>query len=981
MNFIYNDFEIHTLGDVTVSSKREYEGGSEATGPQRVKVTLELKVEFFQESFADNYSLVRQLREALQVQHGLLEWTNPETNESYVNQPAQVLANDLPEDPNAWGTFYQQCNVTFLYYEHNVAANNIPLLVTRSGATNKLTLTAVQRWSETVSTERFSPLHSQRKLVTVELSASGMILADTTKSLDAQRAELAAAKDSLDELDGVDCVMQFGAFFTGTVRVGKFTVDVDQAAGLLRWSFTASYTRLPDDTKDFSIAEFQAEQREALQPATGEQFLELTGKITANNEAVARARLDVLTSAIVTQYSYGSAQQLRSDTSAVSTSPASDDDLFLELTFSLSWRRFRADNTNATFVKLPNLSPKQKPTVLGNIRGWMVEYSARRFNEHRSQRQHAGGRIEASGTIMGDPALAVPDRKSALMAQADSLMAVMNSADGVLTRGAFTQTVRVENFKAEVNQALTGIDWAMTASWTQFPNEAGYATVEFSIAQRESVEDGESYLNFAGRLWAQDEAAARAKLESVRTAMLGTYGFTAAQRIRDESVASNVFANGDKTTALADVEADDGTTFLELTWSEEYRKRTAGLVNWSLRTTSRDDVPSGLRSTVYAGYVMASGATADAAYAAALAQAQSLGANKETQVGGNAFLRMSTIAQDTRQTQASNTVEFVRLEFSYEYQSKIGPGQAIIEMTMELVTDPFGADMENVQGYIVAADFNTAEDIYNSIRALYSGRLVRGERTSETQLQSQSGTSFKAQELRLDFAFNVYRPKDAGKISYRYGIAVQKDFLNLQKSVRVHGSVFATTSAAAGAAVDALLAVVATGVQLQSQRSEDDEYTSDSAGGSATGLFIKLDFDESYVDRLTGISELLEMDVTEDVTHSGENWVLQPTLKKSDGSGGISMPQSVSIKPGQRVVRGSVTAASKDTCMTWAKKQRALLTGDKDGKHVVQPEQYTTNYQFVPRIEGVITGTAPNVRVYRLDFVYQELLPNYPAPQ
>ena len=62
---------------------------------------------------------------------------------------------------------------------------------------------------------------------------------------------------------------------------------------------------------------------------------------------------------------------------------------------------------------------------------------------------------------------------------------------------------------------------------------------------------------------------------------------------------------------------------------------------------------------------------------------------------------------------------------------------------------------------------------------------------------------------------------------------------------------------------------------------------------------------------------------------------------------------------------------------TWAKSQRALLTGAYK-----QPEAWETDFEFVPRIKGEIGGTAAasNVKIHRVNFTFSEILPNAPAP-
>ncbi|MGN6642536.1 MAG: hypothetical protein ACTHKU_05990, partial [Verrucomicrobiota bacterium] len=797
MNLIYNQFSIHDLGEFTISQERSYEGGE---SPQRAKVTFKVKVELFESSYADNYDLLEQFRIALRTQHAELQWTNTDVARDYVKQTARVVAHNLPEE---WGEYFQTAEVVFEFYEHNLASNNLPLLFTASGSSTPLSLTHVTKWTETTTIERPSPLHSERTRSERRVAVAGLILADTTQSLDARRAALKIKKDELDQLDCKEGTLQFGSgaseFFNRKVRVSDVTAEVDEATDSLSYSFTAAYTRFPDES-NYATVEFEAHQRDAN---TGEQMLEITGRIVADSEASARARLEALQTAMLAQYGYTAAQPLRQDTSPKQLSANADGDAFLELSFALEFRRWRSTNQIATFKRTGGTTA----VGLDNVRLWTLDYQRRDFNEMRSQRAFAGGRIDASGTFKGDMTLSEAERRTALIAQAVGLEAEINHADGTLTYGAISKIVRVQNFRAEVNQAITGIDWSLTASYTNFPDEAGYATAEFTAAQRVAVEDGEQFLALSGRIFAPDETLARAKLDALRTTILTGYGYTVAQQQRQEIVASSVSANGDKTAGREDHEAEDGTTFIELTFSEDYRRRNSNLVNWTLRTSTGDDTASGLQTTAYSGYVIASGATADAAYTTALAKAQELGAGKETEVGGSAFLKRQQINWEKRQTQASNAVEFVRLEFSYEYQSKLAAGRAYLEVTADSVTDPFGMDTTSVSGFVVAVDFATAQGIYLArVRNAYNGSNVRNERTSQSRVETQVGAAYATQQVRLDFGFQIFSVKAAGKISYRYGIAISRDFLTLEKTTRVHGSIFAENRVTAETALDSLVA-------------------------------------------------------------------------------------------------------------------------------------------------------------------------------
>ena len=77
---------------------------------------------------------------------------------------------------------------------------------------------------------------------------------------------------------------------------------------------------------------------------------------------------------------------------------------------------------------------------------------------------------------------------------------------------------------------------------------------------------------------------------------------------------------------------------------------------------------------------------------------------------------------------------------------------------------------------------------------------------------------------------------------------------------------------------------------------------------------------------------------------------------------------------------GSVTAGTLATAQAWAVAQRALLTGDKLGGSYPRQEEWETDYEFVPRIDGIPTGNTANVRLYRVNFTFAEILPLHPPP-
>jgi hypothetical protein len=988
VKLIYNSFDFSTIGELAIAETREMEGGPDL--PVRAKITLRVKVELFQRSYDANRQLIEQARAALQLPSAVLQWTNDAAGVDYANQTAVCLSHDLPEE---WGEYHQCLNLVFQYYDQTPAgaANSLPLKFIPGGGA-PLLLGPVFKWAHSAGVERFDPKRPHRKETRGKVHAEGLYLGDIKLDLATRRTALAkAAADFNAGMNNAEGLLQFGGgppggetiVFNGTVRMEEWNCEYDQGVNAVSWSFTASYTLFPDET-NYATAEFTSDEKDNF---TGETVLTVAGKIQACDGGVAATRLGAILLAVTASLGYDKGQPLTIESAPNTISANADGDTFLELSFTATYRKWRSTNRLATFTRTGGTAA----IPLGNTRSWHVHYAATRFNEMRSQRRHATGSIEASGTWAGDMSVSLSVRRTQLDAAVNAMNTEVNNADGTLKYGNFSQVVRVDDFKAEVNQEETGVDWTLTASYSRFPNEGGYATVEFNVSQRADVESGDEFFSFTGRIQAQNGAAARAKLDTVRTSVLGIYGWSITQRLHDETTAQAIQANGDKTAGVSEgLEAatTDGTTFIELNWSEEYRRRQTGsLVSSTLQISQREDVPTQLLMTTYSGTVVAAGADADAAYATALAKAQALGAKRESNIDSTAYLRSSTISFDQRQTQETNPWEFVRLTFSYEYQSKLAAGRAYLELTTTVTRDTFGMDIESCQGFIAARDQATAQGIYNSVvRAIYTNRLIHSETTGFAKSLNQTGGAaappyqFNQQDLRLEFNLTVFSPKATGSVAFKYSVEVSRDFLALEMRTSLRGSCYTPDRPTADAALAALLTALNLGTSLRSVRNEDREYSN---GGNAaptlSGLMLKVDFEEEFVTRLTGVTGVLEMKLTEKVVYSGTRWAVQHLPFAGDGTGGISIPQPAGMEPGSRTISGSVTAAARSTAESWARQQRALLTGDAAGGHYPQPEQMDVDYEFVPRVDGISTGTGQNVKLWRCSFQFGEILPNYPA--
>lgn len=867
----------------------------------------------------------------------------------------------------------------------------------------------IGKWHDRVSVTRFNPLRPHRERSAGTIEAAGCWRADLSLPVAQRRKQLLAQQRAMKAAVNVPEGTLTYADWSQVTRVTEFNAEINQAETELAWTLNATYTIFPSES-DYTTTEWTAQEKD---PFTGELMLVLGGKVQATTHALAYTQMQAVVTAATTQWGYAAGQQISLDHTSANLSANGDGDTFTELSFSSTWRKWKSTNQLATF----KATGRTNARALGQVNVWRVHYAAQRFNEMRSQRRHATGGVVASGTLAGNMAASLADRRTTLLAQVATLLAEVNGADGLLVYGsAFSQTVRIEDFQAEVNQAETGIEWSMTASYSLFPNEGGYATAEYTLQTRSDVESGDEFLAFAGKIGAPTGALALAKLTSLRTATLAAYGWNVNQQVRADNSYAHIYANGDKTATVSG-EGADGTTFLELAFSEEYRRRMLGtLISSTLTISNREDITSQTLTTTYAGSVTATGGSVDAAYATALQRAQALGANREAAIDPTAFLKGSTLAQEQRWTTAANGVEFVRLAFSYDYQSKLSAGRAYLEMTTAVQQDVFGVDAETCSGFIAARDQATAAALYlQQIVPIYEGRLIHTQQTSFSQSQNQTsddttdqirttgqgrftmtagsgpGAAFNTQHTRMEFNLTVFSPKAAGVTGLKYSMEVTRDFLTLELRLAIQGSCYAGNRVMADTAVTALLAGVLPGqghggapkgmAQVRSRRVEDRESnTLGTPGDGVADVLLKLDFEEEYVGRVTGTAGVIEMELTEEVVYSGTRWSVQPLPFNPDGTGGVSIPQPSGLEHGSRSVTGSVTAGTFATAQAWGKAQRTLLTGDALGGKYPQPEKWTTGYQFVPQIDGIPKGAGANVKLFKVGFAFGEVLPLYPAP-
>ena len=141
----------------------------------------------------------------------------------------------------------------------------------------------------------------------------------------------------------------------------------------------------------------------------------------------------------------------------------------------------------------------------------------------------------------------ITSNRVALLAAQRALKAAVNAAQVTLAYGDWIQVIRIVSFTAEINQAETGIDWAISGTLHIVSDETSYAVANYTCAEKDPF-NGEVQLVIAGRIQAQTEAAAKVKLAAVLTAQLTSRAYLNGQILSLETTPNAIEADADGAT-------------------------------------------------------------------------------------------------------------------------------------------------------------------------------------------------------------------------------------------------------------------------------------------------------------------------------------------------------------------------------------------------------------------------------------------------
>lgn len=554
-----------------------------------------------------------------------------------------------------------------------------------------------------------------------------------------------------------------------------------------------------------------------------------------------------------------------------------------------AWRQYIAEVTvafeartlTAAAAALPaTFTPPGFPAVaLPNVSSWKVGIRTARFSNQAVNRDESIETITASGFILANRAQTPEQRLLFLQAQAE-LLRRCNSRDGKLKWGTEERTVRVQSLDADLIDGKDRLNWELTAFYRSFPT-GSYAQPEYTVALRRDYEAGDLITAVRGKVKADTETDAK-------NAVTDLIEFYAAptRRLQNEE------------TGDAIVDGVDGKSWLEVSFSFEYREPIPDFIGYQLRVSTKDDARSADKIITYEGRVTGTNATA------ALEAARALGLDRFPGITS------STETVATKKNSFQEDEIFVEVTFTYEYLAK-STTLRFAEITREVAGTPFADQREVVSGYVAAETLTIAEQMVDSFQL--SGRLLRDKNKRYGERMIAAGTR---QASKIDFSFTYYRTPVS--VALAYGVETTNDFTSVERNVVISGIARGPDEGACNAAIDLVLATRPE-KRVNSSRKADFEKQAATSEGS-TPYLVSVSFTERFVGVPSAGASIISASYSVRTSYSinKASFTLIPF--------GIPFVQpNVGATPGLQTISGSVTARSAAIAKSWGHSKKAFM--------------------------------------------------------
>jgi len=315
------DYAMHEHGEPQYGWRTEF--AADANGaPRTQRTTYSLDLHFFESSFADNEARIAILRTLLNAGELVLRIVD-EGGVELVREVVTIRDTDCPKE---WRQYTSAVSLT-LQGTSIAVASAVSATYTPAGGL-PIALPNVTDWKENIETERGSDERANRVQTTVNISASGFVLADKSLSLPARRASMLALQAQMRGVHSKDGQLVFVGT-DQTVKVRVLDADIADGSDRLEWSLQCFFRTYPQG--DYCEARFSASSREDSQ--SGELVVSVRGDVRAANRDLATTKVAAIRQSYAQTGSFLRVNEVSDDLLS-----GGDGDTWVQLSFSFEFR-------------------------------------------------------------------------------------------------------------------------------------------------------------------------------------------------------------------------------------------------------------------------------------------------------------------------------------------------------------------------------------------------------------------------------------------------------------------------------------------------------------------------------------------------------------------------------------------------------------------------------------------------------------------
>lgn len=545
------------------------------------------------------------------------------------------------------------------------------------------------------------------------------------------------------------------------------------------------------------------------------------------------------------------------------------------------------------------------------VQHWDERIDAERFSKLVPNRRESWHTVAANGSIRANPD-DLPAARLATLQTAAAALRSLDTKEGVLAYGSFSQLMRVDRIVADLGDGGDELRWSIQCSRLAFP-AGNYAEADYEVSQKDDVQNCTRLTSVAGNIRAYDDAGAASKA----AAIAATYA-TGRALLSGPSLARKVLNGTDSTNT----EVNTG----EWTFALLYREVLPdAAISYELKVNDQTDFTTGIITSTYSGKVCA------VSSAAALAKAAALGDGKYP-IPVSSDLQVGTLSS------GGSDEQFVDVTFSYVYHRRGTAKHA--EVTMVTNVQPFGQVTQTVSGTAAADTQTNALAFARTFKP--SGLLVDSKEEAAT---TYHGTTPDTLFLRQSFSYTIQTGQSGGTLEYMKDVSQDRDTRRI--TITYAGTARSTTATAADALISALIASETGTLMI------DDRKPFNRTDGT-NAVYDRTDFSIQFTALLTNTDTILQARAEVESIYSVNNAVL------SEIPYGNPYAQSnTGVTIGRKIISGTVTSTEQTEALTWA---RSLMAAGSGGYLMRDPrEKWVTDY--MPR-------TTATVQKYTLEFTY-----------